>query len=200
MKCYQKAFDEARPYFEEALALKRQIGDRQGVAHLLGNLANTLDDDDEYERLTLQSLEIKRELGDQQGIANSLYNLASQHLNRAEFAATRRLLSEALDLYLQMGNTRGFAAALLLFAPLTLGEGDPATCLKLAGAAQAMLEAAALPAQGFGSGGFVDEATALLGDRAKALEQEGRLLSPKQAAALALQPRSESPTSVVPEA
>jgi len=194
VKCYQGAVDEARPYFEEALALKRQIGDRQGIAHLLGNLANTLDDDEEYERLTVQSLKIKRELGDRQGIANSLYNLSSQHVKRDEFVPARLLLTEALELYLQMGNPRGCAAALLQFAQLTMGEGNAVLCLRLAGAAEALLEAAALPAQGFGSGGFVEQATALLGDRAAEYRQEGRLLSPKQAAGLAVQSRPHVPS------
>lgn len=175
----------ARPLFEESLALKQGLGDRQGVAYALGNLANLLDPGPEYRRLTEQSLAIKRELGDRQGSANSLFNLADQHIADGELEVGRARLREALELFWQLGRQRGVAAALTEFAKLAATEGQPARCLHLAGAADALLTALGVPAQGFGNS-LVEDARRQCGAASEAQYRQGQAAPLGAAVALAL--------------
>jgi len=184
--CHEGQLDRARPLFQESLRLKEQIGDRQGVAYALANLGNTMDDLGEYQRLTKQSLEIKRELGDRQGIANSLFNLADLHVDQGQLAAARLELHEALTLYWQLGRRRSVAAALTGYAKLLEHEGQSAACLRLCGAADALLESLGVPAQGFGQGSFQDAARASVGPAADELYRLGSMLTPEQAVSQAL--------------
>ena len=184
--CFEGQMDRARPLFQESLRLKEQIGDRQGVAYALANLGNTMDDLGEYQRLTEQSLVIKRELGDRQGIANSLFNLSDLHVNQGQLVAARLELHEALTLYWQLGRKRSVAAALTGYAKLLEHEGQSAACLRLCGAADALLESLGVPAQGFGQGSFQDEARTSVGSAADELYRLGSMLTPEQAVSLAL--------------
>ena len=64
--------------FEQSLAIRRKLGDRQGIASSLGNLgAVALDHGNSPTATALyeESLAIQRELGDRWGIASSLNNL-----------------------------------------------------------------------------------------------------------------------------
>ncbi|MFC4452300.1 ATP-binding protein [Deinococcus sonorensis] len=187
----QDDLDRARPLFQESLTLKERIGDRQGVAYALANLANVTDDLGEYQRLTEQSLAIKRELGDRQGMANSLFNLADMHLNRGELAMARHLLQEALELYWQLGRQRGVAAALTEAAKLAASSSLPLLCLQLAGAADALLEAVGVPAQGFAVGGLLEQARTLAGDGWADHYRRGAALPLEAAVRLALEVTSE---------
>ncbi len=190
---YQNDFDRARPLFEESLALKEALGDRQGVSYALGNLANTLDPGPEYRRLTEQSLAIKRELGDRQGIANSLFNLADQNINDGALDAGRAQLTEALEVFHQLGRQRGVAASLTEFAKLAAVEGQPARCLYLAGAADALLEALGVPPLGF-EHNHVEEARQQCGPLGEAQYRHGR--AAPLGAALAVARSGGDPPSV----
>ena len=78
----------------ESLAIKREIGDRQGEATSLNNLgiiAETRGDLAEAERLHRESLAIKREIGDRQGEASSLNNLGIIAETRGDLAEAERL-------------------------------------------------------------------------------------------------------------
>lgn len=184
--CFEGQMDRARPLFQESLRLKEQIGDRQGVAYALANLGNTMDDLEEYQQLIEQSLVIKREIGDRQGIANSLFNLSDLHLNHGQLDAARLELHEALSLYWQLGRRRSVAAALTGYAKLLEHEGESAACLRLCGAADAMLESIGVPAQGFGQGSFQDDARTSIGPAADELYRLGRIMTAEQAVSQAL--------------
>ncbi len=74
----QGDYISARSLHEESLAIKRELGDKQGIASSLNNLGNVADDQGDYANarsLHEESLAIKRELGDKRGIASSLNNL-----------------------------------------------------------------------------------------------------------------------------
>ena len=61
------------------MAIKRELGDRQGIANSLNNLGESTFDLGDYPAawaLYEESLAIRRALGDQRGIADSLQNLA----------------------------------------------------------------------------------------------------------------------------
>ena len=168
---------QARILFQDSLTLKERIGDRQGVAYALANLGNVTDALDDFQRLTEQSLEIKRGLGDRQGTANSLFNLADLHINAGRLSVARAQLTEALQLYVQIGRQRGTAATLLGFAKLSAAEGDPRRCMILAGAADALLAATGVPMQGVDIGDVLSEARLACGTAGDDLYLWGRLLS-----------------------
>jgi tetratricopeptide (TPR) repeat protein len=85
-------YDAARQHYEIALALRRMLGDADGVARALNNLGLIAAWLGEYERATAlhgESLELRRTLGDALGEAQSLSNLgdvmtASGDFERAE--------------------------------------------------------------------------------------------------------------------
>jgi hypothetical protein len=63
----------------ESLTLRRELGDRQGIAQSLHSLANVAREQGDYssaQALYKESLAIKQELGDRWGIAGSLEGLA----------------------------------------------------------------------------------------------------------------------------
>ena len=137
----------ARQLFSESLRLKEAIGDRQGVAYALANLGNASADPAEFRALTEQSLAIKRELGDRQGVANSLYNLAETSLSEGDLGTARTQLAEALELFWTLGRRRNMAVALAQFAQLCAAEGQLEACLRLAGAADALVTSCGLQMQ-----------------------------------------------------
>ena len=82
----------------ESLAIKREIGDRQGEAASLinlGNIANTRGDLAEAERLYRESLAIKREIGDRQGEATSLKDLGELMLEKGDIDTGKKLIEDS---------------------------------------------------------------------------------------------------------
>ena len=76
----QADYTDAHRQHEESLAIRRQLGDRSGIAGSLNNLANVLALQGEYasaRKLYEESLAIRRQLGDRNGMAVSLDNLGA---------------------------------------------------------------------------------------------------------------------------
>jgi predicted ATPase/DNA-binding SARP family transcriptional activator/Tfp pilus assembly protein PilF len=108
--------ESARQFYQQALTLRRELGDRKGMAPLLGNLgtlASTQGDFDQARELEEAGLALKRELGDRQGVAVSLNNLAINLYFRGEYLQARQLQEESLALRREFGDRRKIAAALL---------------------------------------------------------------------------------------
>jgi tetratricopeptide (TPR) repeat protein len=77
---YQGDYDAADPLYEESLAIKRDLGDRRGIAKLLGDLGNVAYEHGDYRQarsLLEESLAIQQKLGDRWGIAAPLNNSKS---------------------------------------------------------------------------------------------------------------------------
>ncbi|MGH7428914.1 MAG: tetratricopeptide repeat protein, partial [Candidatus Methylomirabilaceae bacterium] len=65
---------------EDSVAMRREVGDRRGLAYTLGNLAQNAHergDDVSARALLEEALTIQREVGDKRGIAYSLERFAS---------------------------------------------------------------------------------------------------------------------------
>jgi len=102
----QADYVTAREYFEECLAIHREMGDRQGIASSLNNLgsvARQQGDSAGARALIAESLAIKRETGDPYGNAYSLEGLAA--LNEAMGAplSASRLWGAAERLFKEIG-------------------------------------------------------------------------------------------------
>lgn len=111
----QGDYSAARAFFEEAVALFRQLGDTPTVAGILSNLGNIAKSLGEYGRaraLQEESLAIRRELGDRQGIANSLANLGNVAHAQGDYVSARKLYEESMVVQREMGDNWSIANSL----------------------------------------------------------------------------------------
>jgi predicted ATPase/class 3 adenylate cyclase len=124
---YQGDYLAARGRHEESLAIKRELGDRSGVASSLLNLGNVVHGQGDFasaRALLEESLAIRRELGDRGGIAWSLNNLGNVTLDQGDFASARALLEECLAFFRELGDRWNIAISLGNLGEVTHGQGD----------------------------------------------------------------------------
>jgi len=103
-------FTRAIDLFEQALAIDRETGDRQGEAAALGSLANCYADLGQTARaidLYEQALAIDRETGDRDGEAIDLGNLATSYAALGQFARSIDLFEQALAIAREVGDRQG---------------------------------------------------------------------------------------------
>ncbi|HLK55671.1 MAG TPA: tetratricopeptide repeat protein, partial [Chthonomonadaceae bacterium] len=132
----QSDYVAAHAYFEESLAIRREIGDRSGIATSLNSLGNVAEIQGDYVVARAyfgESLTIRREIGDRQGIATALNNLGIVAFNQGDTVAARACFEESLKIQREIGNRPGMAGALGAFAMLIATE----TAAVLASAAMA---------------------------------------------------------------
>jgi tetratricopeptide (TPR) repeat protein len=127
MAYHQSEYSRAAALHEEALALRRALGDRLGIADSLNNLGRAAYSQGEYGRavaLYEEALALRRELDDRLGIAGSLSNLGYLVGKQGEYARSAALLEEALALYRELGDQRAVARSLQYLgrAAYRLGE------------------------------------------------------------------------------
>ena len=120
----------ASTHLEEALALRREAGDRSGVAGALNALGNVAflegDVPGAHARYT-EALALGRELGDRRRIAYTLSNLASVTYRQGDAAAAEALYAESLSLLRAIGDTRGVTYALAHLGTVAHARGDEST-------------------------------------------------------------------------
>jgi non-specific serine/threonine protein kinase len=112
---------------EASLALRRQLGDRAGIAASLQDLSRVRAFQGDLERaeaLTLESLALRRELGDRRGVAMSLNILAVLARNRADHASARALFEESRALFRELGDRWGVSLVLNNLARVERDVGD----------------------------------------------------------------------------
>ncbi len=103
-------YDHARLYYEDSLALYRQVGNQHGEATqvlFLGQLSMLQGNPGEARRLTEQALTLFRALGDLGSIGGAVGYLAEIAITMGEFASARAFLAESLALARKTGNQRG---------------------------------------------------------------------------------------------
>ncbi len=117
----------ARTFYEQSLAIRRELNDRPGIAVLLANLgivsyhtgdyagARTLDD---------ESLAVFREIGDGWSAGTLLNNLGDIAREQADYPAARQFLAESLEVRRRLGDMGGTAFSLNSLGDVLLDEGD----------------------------------------------------------------------------
>jgi predicted ATPase/DNA-binding SARP family transcriptional activator len=118
----QADYGSARMLHEESLAIRRELGDRAGIAASLRNLALVAYQQGDYgtaRSLQEESLAIRRELGDRVGIAASLQDLALLAYSQGDYRTARSFYEESLAIRRELGERRGIAASLEALAALT---------------------------------------------------------------------------------
>jgi len=124
---HQGDYPAARALYEESLAIRRELGDRSGIAGSLGNLGNVAVNQGDHSAaraLQEQSLAIYRELGDRFGTANTLNNLGVVALNHGDYPAARALHEESLAMSRELGNPHSIALSLSNVGHVALDQGD----------------------------------------------------------------------------
>ena len=113
--------------YEQALLLRRQLGDRRGEAASLNNLGNVAGEARDYPTATARyqtSLAIARELGDQRLIGTGLYNLGNIALAAKDYAVATPLLEESRAISQQRGDKQATADVALSLAGIALWHGN----------------------------------------------------------------------------
>src|SRR5260221_3878881 len=115
---------------EEALALFREVGDKEGTAsslHNMGLLALAQGEFAEARALLEVSLAFHREVGNKAGMAHALWALASALLDfQSDPTTIRALLEGSLALTQDVGDLEASASFFSLSSKLALSHGDGA--------------------------------------------------------------------------
>ena len=130
----QTDYPPARALYEESLAIRRQLGDRRGMAASLGNLGQVTSEQGDFtsaRALHEESLAIWRELWDQSGIAVSLNNLGNVALDQGDYPAARSLHEESLAIRRGLGDQSGIAASLNNLGNVAHDQGEYAAARAL---------------------------------------------------------------------
>jgi non-specific serine/threonine protein kinase len=123
----QSDFGRAVALFDNALALGRALGDKEGIAASLNCLGNVASIQSEYGRaatLYEESLMLRRELGDMQGIAGSLGNLGMVAYMQDKDGRAAALLEEALALQRALGDPLYIGTSLHNLGLVAYQQGD----------------------------------------------------------------------------
>ncbi len=123
----QGDYGGARGLQEESLAIRRELGNKGGIAASLNNLGLVASDQGDYggaRVLHQESLAIARELADKSGIAASLNNLGLVAAEQGDYGGARVLYEESLTIQRALGDKSGIALSLLNLGLVAKDEGD----------------------------------------------------------------------------
>jgi len=107
--------DQALKYYEEALAISREIGDQWVVASSLSNLGSIYHDRGELDKALRhheQALAMSRDNGDLWGTASSLSNIGSIYRDKGRLAEALKYDNGALKVARNLGHLLGVATDL----------------------------------------------------------------------------------------
>jgi len=112
---------------EDAVALYRVLGDRQGIGWALTNLGTILQDLGEYPRATMvltEGLDLFQKLSDRSGMANALDRLGDVARDQGEMGRASELLEASLALWRELGDLRQGTDTLNGLGDVALSQGD----------------------------------------------------------------------------
>jgi tetratricopeptide (TPR) repeat protein len=185
--------ERARPFCEEALAVNRELEDRQRTAIALMHLARVARGTGDWQRVAEvsgEALALARELGLKRLTAEALNTLGALALAEGEPQRAFPLLHESLQLLQLTDNKEEIAATLETVSQATAASGSPERAARLHGAAVALRErigAPIPPAERETVQDTVSVIQAALGDGTfTAAEAAGRGLTQEQAITEAL--------------
>jgi tetratricopeptide (TPR) repeat protein len=118
---------KAIEFYEQALVIDREIGDRRGEGNALGNLGAAyadLGDARKAIEFYEQALVIDREIGSKQGEGTRLSNLAGQYSSLAEYDKSVDYYTQALQNAREIGNRYGESKRLNGLAGVLIEKGD----------------------------------------------------------------------------
>lgn len=165
----QGQHDQATAHHEQALAIRRALGDTRGVAASLNNLGVVARDRGDAEttlRLCREACALFRQVGDHHGAAIALISLGNAATRQGDLARARSYYEESLARFRPAEDHWHTAWVLIYLAEVMVFDGDPGAALPLAEEALRIHREAGDP-WGVGSGlgvlGRIDEARGDLG-------------------------------------
>ena len=125
-------YAQAQDYYQQSLAISREIGDRSGEGTTLNNLATTAHALGDYASALdylQQSLAIQREIGDKKGEGKTLNNLSQIYDSRGDYATALDYLQQSLAIRREIGDKSGEGTTLNNLSQIFKARGDYATAL-----------------------------------------------------------------------
>jgi predicted ATPase len=123
----QGEYAQATALHQEALALRRKMGDQLGTTASLtelGILARLLGDIDRARTLHEQAFALWLEMGDERGMAGSLYELGLLAMAEGDYVAAAPLLHQSLDLCRKSGDATALSSVLESLGILAFYQDD----------------------------------------------------------------------------
>jgi DNA-binding NarL/FixJ family response regulator len=188
----------------EALRLRRELGDKAGIASVLNSLgeyAQSEGDNNAARELLEECLSLSREIGDKIGIARALYVLGEVSAGQGDYNTARELQSESLRLRHELGSKRGIIQCLEGLAAVATAQVEPRRLVVLLAAADELRSSigASITAQDHTRNEqSLEFARTKLGpDAVAAAWEKGKRLTVEEAIALALEaPAAPTPSEV----
>lgn len=125
----QGDYERAVGFHDQALALRRELGERRGIALALNNLGVVAQFQGDHGRaiaLHEESLGIFREMGDEQGVGLTFLTLGVMAQLRGEIERATAWCEEALGHFRRLDDQHGVAASLNNLGNLASAHGDHA--------------------------------------------------------------------------
>ena len=144
----------AREFLRAGLTIFSALGDERasaGARLTLAHIAMTQNEDTQAEATCRSSLETFRSFGDRLREASCLSALGCLARRRRDFAASRALQVEALQIRLTIGDQDGITWTLREFALLAAEQGDLEQAIRFSGAVSALRERLGAPFPWYGS-------------------------------------------------
>jgi predicted ATPase/DNA-binding CsgD family transcriptional regulator len=126
--------DTAQDLYEQSLTLRRELGDRRGIADTLNNLGLTATQLADYERaeaLLEECIEIRREIDDRTGYVLAISNMGDLAVAISDFDRAWKLHEEALVVRKELKNELGVAYSQNNLAVVAACKGDLKTARSL---------------------------------------------------------------------
>ncbi|TFH50284.1 MAG: tetratricopeptide repeat protein [Methanothrix sp.] len=126
--------DQAMSNFEEALRIRRALGDKIGISRTLEYMAKTYrlkEDNNKSISLYNECLEIKERLRDMRGMARVYNGLARNYIDLGDRERARDFFQKNFEISEKIKNTRGRALALYGQALICIAEKDLDRALEL---------------------------------------------------------------------
>ncbi len=123
----QGDYDPARACLEKSLAIRRTLGDTQGIAVSLGNLGNIAKDQGDYaaaRQLYQEALTLHRAIGNRRDEAVCLGNLGNVALDQGDYDTAAMCYQESLEIQRVLRDTSGIAGALTNLGNVALAHDD----------------------------------------------------------------------------
>jgi non-specific serine/threonine protein kinase len=119
-------YSRAKAFFEESIALFRELGDKWGMAESLRGLGFVARDRSDYKRaaaLFEESLSLFKEIEDKKGIVWPLNDLGVVALSQGEYSLAMARCEESLSLFRELGDGWGMAVSLNILGSTAYYQG-----------------------------------------------------------------------------
>ena len=135
--------DQEIALHEQSLRIRRELGDKRGIAMSLFKLGEGLLDEDleRAEVMIEEGLRLARELGDKTFVAGALDGQGRVALERGDLERAAALLGESLWMCREMGSILGIFIGRASLASVAAATGPPERAARLWGAAEGLCEA-----------------------------------------------------------